>query len=542
MTKVKKTLFSSAEVMERFREEAEKVIRQNRAATDEVVQGQDIEELVHQIQVQQVELEMQNDELRISNEELESQRQKFAGLYDLAPISYFILDTGGIIEEVNTTGLTLLDTHKGFVINRRFQKFISPADNDLFYLFLRRTISTKTRQSCQLTLLNARSKIIYAQVEGIAIRNNSTHKDQCFIAVIDLTERKMAELTLRETKERLEMALDASAAGTFHVDITGGKILFDDYCYTMYGLSERSFDGRIDTYINIIHPDDQKMVRRAFMEAISSKRDLDVEYRVNKSGDKITYVSARGHVMENDRGQLSFIGIMLDVTSAREMEEEAVKFKLNQQKNIMAAILQTQENERKRISAALHDSVSQLLYGIKLKLQRLKKAELAEDGAFADVYNLIDLAIKETRNISFEIAPSILTDFGLKITLNEMAKRLNSDLFTISVRVSDFKFRLSPEVETSVFRIIQELLNNAIKHSSASKVIIELSEKGQDLFICVRDNGIGFNLEDLSKHSGGSGLQSIKNRLSLLNGELDIQSDRRTGTQAKIILKDIKRK
>jgi PAS domain S-box-containing protein len=535
VNKVNKSLYTSDEMMDRFRKAAEKIITDNGSHQDVHLSQKEIKELLQQIQIQHIELEMQNDELKISNEQAELQRQKFAGLYDLAPVGYLILDGVGTVTEINTTACIMLEVPKRNTLNRRFQTFINANDSDAFYIFLKRVLSSNTRQSCQLNLITPGGNSLYAQIEGIAVI--SKVRTECYITIIDITERKQAELKLQETKERLEMALDASVAGTWHIDLRTEQISLDNFSCEIYGLSTNKSTQSIDSFLTMMHPDDRRKASKRFAEAISHKRDLDVEYRIIKPDEFVSFISARGHVIENSDQALYFVGILMDITDRKELEREAIRLQEEHQRTIMTTVFRTQENERKRISEALHDSVSQLLYGIKLKLQDYKRSD--KDGkVYAELNTLIEQAVEETRDISFELAPSILTDFGLPISLEEMAKRLNSDKLTIRTKISGMNKRFDLNKELNIFRIIQELVNNAIKHAKATELKIELNCKNNILDITVSDNGIGFDTASMLSASG-SGLHSIKNRLDLFDGSMNIQSTDGSGTTVNIVFKDI---
>ncbi|HEY0053955.1 MAG TPA: ATP-binding protein [Pedobacter sp.] len=536
MNKVKKSLYTNEEMIDRFRKAAEELLSNDSVPANASYTNHEIQELVHQIQVQHLELEMQNDELKISNQEVENQRHRFEGLYDLAPVGYFILDKHGLIEEVNTTGCNLLETTKRTALNRRFQGFIQSNDTDFFYHFLQRISKTEIKQSCQLALVTPKGNTLHAQIEGIAVRNALLQKEQYYIAVIDITEQRQAELKLTETNGRLEMALDASATGTWQLDLRTEEISLDHFSCEIYGLKECDANISLQSFVNIIHPDDRKLASKLFGEAISQKQDLDVEFRIVLPDSTIRFISARGHLIDNDEKAMCFIGILMNITTRKLLEVEAIRLKESQRKDIMHVVLQTQEKERKRISESLHDSVSQLLYGIKLKLQHFK-GNKEGNYSFDDVFVLIEQAVTETRNISFELAPSILSDFGLPITLKEMADKLSTSKLKIKTRVSGMQTRLPLDFEINLFRIIQELVNNTIKHAQATEVMVEVTKKNELLNISVRDNGIGFKPAELD--SSGSGLHSIKNRLDVLNGTMEIKSGEGDGSVVYIRFKDV---
>jgi PAS domain S-box-containing protein len=534
LPKKKNQYINAKDTLVLLRSEAEKAMSGNEGRPDPQLQSMDIKDLLHNIQIQQIELEMQNDELKISNEELELQRAKFAGLFDLAPVGYFILNNFGVIEEVNTIGLQLLDMPKKNVLHRRFQNLIAINETTLFTSFLNSLRYTDNKHTCQLTMQIPGGKTFHAQVQGIATQKSTIDSTRYYIGVIDITDRINDALTLSKANERLNIALNASSAGTWEINLKSGRIFLDNYSKNILGFTHANFDGRSDTFLGIIHHEDRERVQSQLLLALDKESELDIDYRVTCPDGKTKYVAVRGHVVYVGKDLNSFVGIVMDIDHKKQLENEAQALKLSQHKTITAATLQAQEKERKRISEALHDSVSQLLYGIKLNLQNLDK----DDERSKKVHDLLELAIQETRNIAFELAPSVLTDFGLPITIDEMCKRLNNSKLNIKLIAHGLQQRLDPAAEISIFRIIQELVNNCIKHAEATVIRITLVKKDNTITIEVQDNGNGFIYHDNETYLNGSGLASIKNRISLFNGTLQVNSTPGKGTKVLITLKE----
>ncbi|MDF3078276.1 MAG: domain S-box protein [Sphingobacteriaceae bacterium] len=494
-----------------------------------------IRDIFREIEAQQRELDAQNAEIKLSDQEMESQRIKFAGLYDLAPVGYFILNSSGLIEEVNTTGIKLLNTGQK-IVGEPFPKFITPEDTNSFNSFFQRLLSSPARQNCQISMISPTGKGFYAQIEGSAIRHGFTGDTRCCLAVIDITERMDAKIKQRDILERLALALDASKTGTWEINTRSGKISMDGFGFKILGLKP-DFDGNIQSFLNNIHNADRKKVEERLYHSINEARELDIEFRVLAAERKIRIINARGHIVpaEKEGQDTCFVGLLTDITEKKLQEREALSLKINQQKALQAAALQAQEKERQRISEALHDSVSQLLYGAKLKLDHNKEASEEFPELVKQIKQMLDQAIKETRNISFELAPSILKDFGLASTIDEMAKRLCTNSLSISSTIATCN-HLSIALQTNIFRIIQELTNNSIKHSGATKLHISIAPGSKSLVIIVTDNGKGF-LQSANPDNSGTGLASIKNRISLFNGKMKIESKPGTGTKVHIALK-----
>ena len=494
----------------------------------------ELEKVLEELHLYQAELEMQNDELRISNEKLELQQNKFAGIYDLAPIGYYILDKAGVITEVNNVGVSLLETVKSNILNSRLQSFIAVDYMDTYHIFFREMLNSGKKQSCHLKIRSRKGREIDVQMEGIALMPIRTLAFQCDIAVVDITERVLAEKILAKTKERLELALEASSSGTWELELDTMKFYLDEFNYHTCAIPGGKFDGRYQTFINLIHPDDRVNVDHQFRVALNNQESIDLVCRFDNQSGNTCFACIRGHIITEAGQPNRFMGIMMDVTAKKKLEEEAVRAKHDQRKNIALATINAVENERARMSDALHDSVSQLLYGIRIKLATLFDAEDPAE-VMRNVYELLDMAVLETRNISFELAPSILNDFGLRATIEEMAKRLSTPKMLIKTKLTRLNERLSLPLEANIFRILQELVNNALKHSGATLIVLEV-KKTKNIEIYVSDNGKGFDVATQEDVASGSGLSSIKNRLSLYKGALAIESQPGIGTKVKINL------
>ncbi|WFB64909.1 histidine kinase [Sphingobacterium sp. WM] len=193
-------------------------------------------------------------------------------------------------------------------------------------------------------------------------------------------------------------------------------------------------------------------------------------------------------------------------------------------KEIFQAIVDTQEQERFRIGTQLHDSVAQTLYAIKLNLRQLEGERKEKSKEIESIKLMLNEAISQIRNISIDLVPVVLHDFGLKAAIQFMVNRIESPDFQVSIVITKKVEEYDEDIRLVIYRIIQELLNNCLKHSQASKVAVKVGMVKDKIQIIVKDNGVGFN-EDLNKQmKKGIGLRSIKNRIDLYQGEMEIIS------------------
>lgn len=217
-------------------------------------------------------------------------------------------------------------------------------------------------------------------------------------------------------------------------------------------------------------------------------------------------------------------------------QTELRRLQSEQQSDLLNAVFEAQETERKRLAEDLHDSVGQVLSVIKFNLHRLEKVsgnrqETTE--LTGSTRNLAEECILEIRNIIHNMMPHLLTDFGLAEALKELCVKVEQRsgiLVNFDGRVSD---RFPPDVEIAVYRIAQELFSNAIKHSGASEITVTLCRENTKLVFAFRDNGTGF---DIKKVKHGFGLKNLNSRLQLMDGELKIESSSRAGTSVMVTI------
>lgn len=213
--------------------------------------------------------------------------------------------------------------------------------------------------------------------------------------------------------------------------------------------------------------------------------------------------------------------------------KELIYLKINQEKEKMNAIIFAQERERSRIGEGLHNGVVQLLYATQNRLQLLSPMKGKDAENFELASKILLDAIVETRKISFEIMPPVLRDFGLEASLRALVQKVF--LGHINVRLSiSLKKRPEGELEISIYRIVQEAMNNIMKHAGATEAVIEIQESKKALSVMISDNGKGFLFKDAEKRRKGIGLQTIENRVALLNGDVKFKSAAGKGTTVAI--------
>lgn len=216
--------------------------------------------------------------------------------------------------------------------------------------------------------------------------------------------------------------------------------------------------------------------------------------------------------------------VLLYQLTMQKMEEE-------QQTILLNASIRLQEEERQRLAADLHDDAGPLLATARLYLNdnliNLEKPTQLEHISAAK--SIIDDAIQLIRNISHSLMPPTLKNFGLESAINDLFQKISgSGTISASSRFHDYSHRLTLEKEQIIFRIVQELVNNILKHSQASFMHVTQNSNDENFYISLHHNGVGLlqmDFEKMTKSSGGLGLKNIQSRLKVLNGKIVFDKD-----------------
>jgi two-component system, NarL family, sensor kinase len=207
------------------------------------------------------------------------------------------------------------------------------------------------------------------------------------------------------------------------------------------------------------------------------------------------------------------------------------KLEYEQQKTLLNASIRFQEEERQRIAADLHDDAGPLLATARLYLTE-NLVNLDKTSQLQSIYNakqIIDDTIQLIRNISHSLMPPTLKNFGLESAVNDLFQKISgSGSLNASCRFHDYRERLIADQELIIFRVIQELINNILKHSNSSFIHLTQNLSGSKLYIRMHHDGKGLtqaDFEKLNKSSGGLGLKNIQSRLKLLQGRIFFEKD-----------------
>lgn len=287
---------------------------------------------------------------------------------------------------------------------------------------------------------------------------------------------------------------------------------------------------------SLLHPDDKVRILSGLDKVISdgSVSTWEDNYRFKRSNGDYAYVHDRGRIIYDESGKASrMIGATQDITQKVLLENKLEDERLTRQREITAAVLTAQENERSEIGKELHDNLNQVLAVAKLYMQLAKTNEenremhLEKSAAF--IVNVIDEIRRISKNLVIPGIHIISLTENIKNLLNDLTRihSIKIKFHCIGIKETD----LNAKQQLSLFRIIQEQLTNIMKHSKASKATIHLSKEGDEIILVISDNGVGC---DVLKENNGVGIINIKSRVELLNGTVRITSIPKKGFELRV--------
>lgn len=289
-----------------------------------------------------------------------------------------------------------------------------------------------------------------------------------------------------------------------------------------------------------LHAEDRDTVRQAIQQAVDTKQGYSIDYRIHASDGSVRWFHDEARVMMDNAGTPLFLqGVVLDITERRHAQEELEKSHRELQE-LIVALDSLRAEEQKRLAHEMHDDLGQLLAAMKLDictLQQRLPPENAEASKYLNSINeLVDTMVISVRRIIADLPPKIVEDLGLLPALQSLTKSFQQrHHLECAIQVSDAPPALPLRMSTALYRIVQEALNNVVKHANATSVKIALHSCSTGLALQISDNGKGLPPKGTRK-PGAFGLIGMRERTLALGGEIEIESREGEGTIVRIAI------
>jgi PAS domain S-box-containing protein len=486
------------------------------------ISGAEIKELVHELQVHQIELEMQNEELQKTQRELEESRDRYYDLYDFAPVGYVTVDNG-LITAVNLTGAAMLGVERRYLIKKYFTSFISPAFRDAYYLHSKRVFDTGTKQTCEVELVKKDGTLFYALLESIAVQDTEGKSNQIRTALTDISDLKRTDAELRKSEEKYRQLVERAQEGILAIDKDACTTFVNPRMAEMLGYPVAEMQGKhLFSFMDEDGVEIAKMYLKRHKEGVKEPHDFEF---LRKDGSRVFAALATSPITDDNGNYLGALAGAIDITERRQAEDQ-LKASLKEKEVLLREIHHRVKNNLQVVSSLLN---------MQARATKSKDAfaTLSEARNRINTIALIHSQLYESENLSAINMKGFLDKLLVQLLqIHSVPDRKITSVF----QVAEYPLPISTAVPVGL--IANELLTNAFKHAFVNRkngmIEVSLGASGNGkIALTVSDDGVGLPEGFDINASKTLGLHVVKILAEdQLNGKLEVTSDK--GTSFKV--------
>ncbi len=443
---------------------------------------------------------------------------------------FCLADTRGYFVRVNPAWTTTLGWTERELLERPYVEFVHPDDRESTLREAGRLLDS----GYQTIQFENRYRCRDGSYRWLAWMSRRVLDGQIVATARDVTEQKKQADELRTSEERLRLVMQATSDAIWDVDLIEKTVWCNDVFETAFGLPRRHAGDSWDWWIEFIHPGDQQRVVGSLQDKMAGTEDRwNCEYRYRKRDGSYAHVFNRALLARDANGKVTrVLGAMQDITERKQAEE-----KLRQKAAIIRQLFILQEEELKLTADDIHDGLAQKIIGASLYLEgtrhRISDEELP---AFPMARQLIREAINQARQLITDLRPMIIDEGGITKSVQHAIAEWN--------KVSTCQFSLVSQIEREkvdalfngvVFRIIQELVNNALRHAEPQQIDIDLRQTATDFHITIRDDGRGFDLGAIPEERFG--IRGVVERAEMFQGQAHWETTPGQGTTVTVTMR-----
>ena len=454
-----------------------------------------------------------------------------------------LVNEAGLISFASQSVQNILGYEPGELVGKNAFEFVHPSDMEWAIVSFEKEVKEQPEVKFIVVRLKKKSgDWIWCMVRGHNLLGNP-HVNSLVIYFHDDSLRKKASEALKESEQRFRKLVQDLQFGVVMQDPDGKVIMCNKAMLEILELKETDLLGKsiIETIDDVVLENGNPASQHdtpLYIASHTKRTALNIVIGISAArfyGRKWLLVSS-SPILDEHNELLHVICTITDITERKRLEEVLLQKKIEHQKTLTQATIDAQEKERREIGKELHDNIGQQLTTTKLFL------DIAKSTADEATLEMISLALKniseiinDVRDISRALVPPTIRDLGLIESLKDLTDGMaKTDLVNLRFNYSQFDETKLPENQKlMIFRIVQEQLNNIIKHAEAKEVVITLKNQSPMLVLQIKDDGKGFNTDSPRK---GLGLTNIKNRAELFGGKMQLISSEGEGCILKVMV------
>jgi PAS domain S-box-containing protein len=479
-------------------------------------------------------------ERKRAEEELRISENKFRSIAEKASDSIFIKDISRRYTFANPAMQELLDMPESQIVGKSADEIFGSEQGRTIREIDDKTFSGQSVNTARSLVIDGKEKFFSTSQIPLVDANGSITSIMGIVR--DITAIKQAEEALRENEERFRAIFTNAAVGMALTSLNGHILKANEAFCRFLGYNSKEL---INMHFSAVtHPEDFDGDARLYQELIKghiSSYMLDKRY-LRKDG-KVVWGRLGFSILQDTDGSPKYgVGTCEDITERKRAEKEIRRLnqtleqqvaertqiaeaRARQLQALSVEMVEAEEHERQRIAQILHDDLQQILVGARFQAQSASR-RANPDAVFANIDRLLEEAIATSRGLSHQLSPPVLHQFGLAAALEWLARE-NDKQFGLKVHLETAALEVeNSSLKVFIFRAVQELLFNIVKHSGVKSAKVILAAFDQNLMLTISDPGRGFDPEILNSpvKKGGLGLVSLRERVRAIGGDLVIDS------------------
>jgi len=407
-----------------------------------------------------------------------------------------------------------------------FRRFVHPEDRGLVWKAVKDSMQGRTPYVAEFRILWPNGTVRWVAAKGQFYYSPGGDPERMLGIAVDITERKDAEESLRRKETELKETQRLAGVGGWQWDLKTDSVLWSEELYRIVGRDPSLPAMRHKEQVQIYTAESWERLRGAVETVLQTGAPYELDLEMVCADGNHRWITARGEAQRDCGGHIAALRGTVQEITQRKIAEEALA-------NVNRRLIEAQESERARIARDLHDDIGQRLALLAVTLERLKGLQPSAGEAL----NCVEALQKQTAEItadvqalSHELHPPRLLHLGILAAMRgfcgEFSRQKN---VVVEFGHHNVPGGVPADVSLCLFRVLQEALSNAVRHSRVRHFDVHLRGTGDALLLIVRDEGVGFDVDAVSR-GVGLGLTSMKERLKLVGGELFIQSLLKRGT------------
>lgn len=458
----------------------------------------------------------------VNNKKNHDSEQRLTAIFSTALEWVQVLLPDGNLLDINPAGLELLEiADKKGLVSKPFLPFVHTEDQ-LQFVQMHQQVCSGQKASLQYRVHNSRHQTLWVETNSVPLTDKYGKIYATLSVTRDISQKKRAEINLHLSEQKFRSLVLNGSDLTFVIDEDAIVRYVTPAVQHIAGYEPEYLLGK--EAISFLHEDDIKLVFAELQKVkTGTNNGTATAHRFLTRNGEWIWLESKGSNLLHDSSVQGIVINSRDVTDRITVQQQLDTELASRQRKITAAVIKAQESERSQLGQELHDNVNQVLTTVKLYNEMLAGDIGAKDEILKKSTQYLQLCIDEIRSISKRLSAPTLGQISLTDSIHELVESINiTNKLQIHFRFEGFELvSVSQDVHLTIYRIIQEQLNNILKHAMAQHVFIEISNTVQHLLLVIRDDGQGFNLRDKRR---GIGITNMITRAENMHGKLHLQT------------------